>query len=139
MTYQEIISLTKEDDRYRNEHLETYNQGYADAFDKAIEIALERTPCFIYAVELERLKEQKQMSGYNEQHATTMLNALQGTETLERFKQKIRTEVIEEYKTALKSKVERECKYLSDGGCTTTEYLDPYYIDNVAERLKEQK
>lgn len=35
---------------------EAYEQGYADALDYAIKIALERTPCFIYAVELERLK-----------------------------------------------------------------------------------
>jgi hypothetical protein len=36
------------------------------------------------------------MSKYNEQYATTMLNALQGTETLERFKQEIRAEAFDE-------------------------------------------
>lgn len=37
------------------------------------------------------------MSKYNEQHATTMLNVLQGTETLKRFKEKIRSETIAEF------------------------------------------
>lgn len=38
---------------------EAYEQGYADALNKAIEIAMERTPQIIYSVELERLKENK--------------------------------------------------------------------------------
>ena len=49
----------EENERTEKRKQDIYAKGYADAIDKAIEIAMERTPCYIYAVELERLKENK--------------------------------------------------------------------------------
>lgn len=71
------------------------------------------------------------MSKYNEQHATTMLNALQGTETLERFKQEIRAEVIEEcIKLQLDMSCVEDCIHMVD--CTEC-------MAEKMEQLKEQK
>ena len=86
------------------------------------------------------------MSGYNEQHATTMLNALQGTETLERFKQKIKVEVIYEIKKILPPIYCNNCNQIAcDGGrvgsiqeCASVRLLIDI-LGELEEQLKGQK
>ena len=69
------------------------------------------------------------MSKYNEQHATTMLNALQGTETLERFKQEIRTDFITEIYKSISTLIP----------LFSNEQLKAYFeICDKIEQLKQQ-
>lgn len=80
------------------------------------------------------------MSRYNEQHATTMLNALQGTETLERYKQEIKADAIEKCAKVVSSMV-GICQYSCPIGCEwgTNESCVELWKQYLTEQLKEQK
>lgn len=75
------------------------------------------------------------MSRYNEQHATTMLNALQGTETLERFKQQVRADALDDLvrMVSVYYTMQERAGYYSD-----TNNMIKQRIADFAEKLKGQ-
>lgn len=76
------------------------------------------------------------MSGYNEQHATTMLNALQGTDTLERYKKEIISDTIEEIIKKIENEISNssQTRYIcEDGEIIST---DVGYVEEWFEKYK---
>lgn len=84
------------------------------------------------------------MSKYNEQHATIMLNALIGTETLANYNKEIRAKVIEEILNKIDEGVCELCEHASEDHtcykwCKNNDDKADYERDTFVEWLKEQK
>lgn len=73
------------------------------------------------------------MSRYNEQHATTMLNALQGTDTLAEYRRKIRADAIDEFIKAMERHQQENWIDNLEYGITFAD------LEEVAEQLKGEK